>query len=79
MRIVYMILVAISLFLALLCLQYLDQGFRELMIVSWIGIALYSLYLFARPEQETKKSSSYDRQKAYEKRITRKVRSPYDR
>ncbi len=79
MKIVYMILVAISLFLALICLQYLDQGFRELMIVSWIGIALYSLYLFAHAEGDPKKITSYDRQKAYEKRITRRVRSPYDR
>ncbi len=68
MRLMYMILAVASLYLAFVCFETLPAGFRELLIVCWIGIALYCLFLFARP-QGSGDVSSYDRQKDYQHQL----------
>lgn len=67
-KLVYMLLATGSLYLAFLVLTYLPTGFRELLLASWVGIALYCLFLFARPEN-VKKITSYDRQRNYRRQL----------
>ncbi len=68
MRLMFMILTAASLYVAFLCFDTLPAGYRELLIVCWIAVALYCLFLFARP-QGSGDVTSYDRQKDYRQQL----------
>ena len=75
MRLAYVILTAVSLFLAFLIMTHLETGMRELLSISWVVMGIYCMTRFAWSDKP--KDTSASRQQSYRRML--EGRSPQRR
>lgn len=69
MKLAYAILASLCLFMGFMVLSLIPAGFRELLVGSWIAVAIYCFYLFAKRDA-AEEITSYDRQRSYAKLLS---------